>query len=92
MTTYTTNTPTDEALEVTLRLGQTDQRMRLSAWRTDRGTVGYSLTNGRGGTPYALSTLQHKGPTLFPTKAVAGWQAEVVAFATESLYTIEEVR
>jgi hypothetical protein len=29
---------------------------------------------------------------LFPTKAVKGWQDEVVAFVANSLYTVTEVR
>lgn len=86
---YTATTPTDTPVEIRIsyRSGKVEV---LSAWRTDAGTVGYSLTPASGSTPLALSNLQAKG--TYPRKAVPGWQAEVVAYAKTGLGTVSEVR
>lgn len=91
MSHYDTATPVGEAVEVRLAATRGPAYV-LTAWRTDHGTVAWMLTDGRGGTPHALSTLQPAKGVTMPGKAVAGWQAEVVAFCAAALYPIVEVR
>jgi len=84
-----------EPVEVRMQLGTGGKVKVLTAY-VRNGLVAYSLTNGAGGPAESLSNLQvRRGgdkTVLFPTKAVVGWQNEVVAFVTNSLYTVTEVR
>lgn len=83
-----------EPVEVRMQLGKTDKVKVLTAF-TRNGLVQYTLNNGVGGPPESLSNLQvRRGDhtVLFPTKAVRGWQDEVIVFVANSLYTITEVR
>lgn len=86
---YTELTPVSEPVEIRLNSRSTGMIKVLTAWRTAKGTVDYSLT--RGGThPEALSNLQSRA--VFPGKAVKGWQMEVIAFAAASIGEIAEIR
>jgi hypothetical protein len=87
-----------EPVEITFALGTTGKRRVLLATNRN-GAVSYSLTNGQGGPPEALSNLQPparprrgEAPILFPAKAVLGWQGEVEAWAATCLWTVERVR
>lgn len=62
----------------------------LVCWVTPAGTVDYSLTINGSGQAEALSNLQSTG--VFPRKAVAGWQADVLSFVEHSIYRVESVR
>lgn len=85
---YTENTPVSEPIEV--RYVQTIQGRTLTAWVTPHGTIAYKHDNGKGGPALSLSYLQ--STATFPTKAVPGWQAEVIAFIEAGIGTITEVR
>jgi hypothetical protein len=96
-TTYTKATPVGEPIEIRFTRGGSGRdgfvkRYVLTAFVTERGTVGHYLTEGDDDASWSLSTLQHRGPSVFPSKALPGWQAEVVAFAFECLFPVEEVR
>jgi hypothetical protein len=83
-----------EPVEVRMQLG-TGGKVKVLTASARNGLVVHSLNNGVGGPPESLSNLQVRrgGKTvLFPTKAVKGWQDEVVAFVANSLYTVTEVR
>ena len=60
----------------------------LTAWRTERNTVGYSLL-APGGTSCALQNLQSK--TFFPGKAKQGWQLQVIDWASAGLHEIKSI-
>jgi hypothetical protein len=68
------------------------KRYVLTAYVGQNGVIGHYMTDGERDMPESLSNLQHRGPTAFPTKPLPGWQAEVVAFAFECLYDVEEIR
>lgn len=89
---YTKSTPINEAVEVRLTLRNSNRALVLSAWLHEAtGTVGYTLSQASGGGyNESLSNLQARA--TFPRKAVAGWQAEVVAFAASGIFDITEVR
>lgn len=86
ITAFTTSTAVDEPIEIRLARPRNDAPYTLIAWRNLNGTVGYGLTVAGSGTSHALSNLQSKG--VFPGKAVAGWQAEVLEFAQASIYEV----
>ena len=56
----------------------------LTAWQTPEQTVAYRLDNGRGSTPQSLSHIHATVP--FPSKAVGGWQDEVVDAVRSSAF------
>lgn len=85
---YDTSTPVDEPIEIILIAGR-HSRKSLTAWRTDHGTVAYSLTPFGSSTPESISNLQ--SARRFPGKARRGWQTEVIAFAEGGLYKIQAV-
>jgi hypothetical protein len=92
---YSVDTPVGEPVEIRLVRRSTpggvayDVRV-LTAWRTGHGTIAGSLTKSGVGIPESLSNLQSKVP--FPGKAIAGWQAEVIAFAAAGHGEITEIR
>ena len=77
---------------IELRLGNSrlSDGWVLTMWVNDHGIIGHSMNNGRGGSPYSLSTLQMKD--TMPSKAVPGWQEEAIAAAGSGLYSVLEVR
>jgi hypothetical protein len=93
---FTKDTPLEEPIEVRFVTGESrdgyTKRLVLTAYVASTGVVNHYMTDGESGMPQSLSNLQHRGPTAFPTKPLPGWQAEVVAFAGECLYDVEEIR
>jgi len=92
---FTADTAPDEAIEIQLVWCSTASprvagtvAYQLTAWRTERNTVGYSLL-APGGTSCALQNLQSK--TFFPGKAKQGWQLQVIDWASAGLHEIKSI-
>ena len=92
---FTVKTDPAEPIEIQLRWSDTaSERVagqpvyQLTAWRSERGTVAYSLVSP-GGQSCALSNLQSK--SWFPGKAKPGWQLQVLDFVAAGLYQIASV-
>jgi hypothetical protein len=92
---FTEKTDVSEPIELQLVWGPTaaehvrnTQAYQLTAWRSERGTVAYSLVSP-GGTSCALQNVQSH--SFFPGKAKPGWQLQVLDWAAAGLYKIASV-
>lgn len=87
--------PADEGpISITLVHGPKSRQagepvFQLTAFATERRTVGYTLVTPGSRTPHALQNLQSK--SFFPALAKGRWHDQVVEFARQSLYTIGEI-
>jgi hypothetical protein len=94
MSKFTQTSDVNETVEVRLdrsTRGVTHPPFVLVAWRSVHGTVAHSMQVAGAGIDHSITSLQSKG-VVFPRKAVPGWQAEVVAYATAGIYSVIEVR
>ena len=80
----------NEPIEIRINSRSHQRQLVLAASVGETGMIRYSLSVGGDGTPQSLSNLQAKG--VWPQKAFAGWQAEVLAVVRTGLGTVAEVR
>lgn len=86
---YTARTKLNEPVEIRLADRNGTVRYVITGAVHANGLLSLVMTSPDG-TVNALSNLQSKA--MFPRKAVPGWQAELVDYATAGLYQVNEVR
>lgn len=85
---YNQRTDRHETVEIRMTDPLGNVRVYLGSVN-NRDVIGHTLMSGNS-TPQSMGNAQSK--RVAPSKAVSGWQREVIEFFEDSVYTVVEVR